>query len=168
MPFTERPGEKAPWPDTEEELIAYVREMLAWPEGATEPGEGYGRAAYAVAYAALATFNYTAGRLGITGYQAGCAELEILAQTRGMKNGFLVLDADKLLYPQYDLLEQARGWIEETRTRMAETAKEKIYDAQKEPFVGGLPVHPDVLARWREIAALKPAGGDEAGDGVGG
>jgi hypothetical protein len=142
--MTERPSEKAAWPKSEEELLAYLREMAEWPEGASEPGEAYGRCAYAVAYAALATFNYMSSVLGITGFQASCADMEILAQSRGMKHGFMILDADKLLYPQYDVLGDVLKWTAETKAQLADAAAKNLAEAPD--------AHPDVVRHWKELA----------------
>jgi hypothetical protein len=141
----EKPSDKAPWPRSEEELVAYIREMADWPNGASEPGEGYGRCVYAVAFAATATFNYMAHVLGITGFQGGCADLEILRQTRSLKHGFMILDAENLLYPQYDLMSKVAEWIEKNRAELATVAREKLESDRNR-------AHPDVVRHWEEMA----------------
>jgi hypothetical protein len=151
--MSEKPESKPPCPESEEELLAYIREMEAWPEGGSDMGESYGRCAYAVAYASVATFNYLAGKLGITGFQASCADMLILSLTRGMEHGFMVLNADNLLYPQYDLPRQVHEWITDTRARLAPVARAKLDED------GGF-AHPDVVARWEEIAAIAWPGED--------
>ncbi len=152
----ERPSDKPPWPKSEDELLAYLREMVAWPEGSGEPGEGYGRCVYAAAYAALATFYFMASRLGMTGFQASCADMEFLAQSRGMKHGFMVLDAENLLYPQYDMPARVAKWIAETRPQLAPVAREKLREVEADR----IEPHPDVLARWREVSALETPDAD--------
>jgi hypothetical protein len=150
----ERPSEKAPHPKTEEALIAYIREMIAWPNNTSNLDEGYGRCVYAMAYAAVATFHYVASTLGVTGFQAGCADMEFLSQRRDMKHGFMILNANDLLYPQYDLMEETAKWIAKTRPQLARAAAELL---DREHLA-----HPDVRAHWQEIAALPPATEDNA------
>jgi hypothetical protein len=150
--MTERPSEKAAWPKTEEDLIAYIREMLKWPDGASEPGEGYGRCVYSMAYAAVATFNYVASTLGCTGFQASCADMQILRQTRDLEHGFMIVDANKLLFPQYDPMREVAKFLEERRPELAAVARQKI----AEDDASNVKAHPNVRARWEEIAALVP------------
>ena len=148
--MSEKPEGKPPWPKSEDELLAYIREMLEWPNGAKEMGEGYGRCVYAMSNAALATFNYIAGKLGVTGFQASCAELQFLSDSRNIKYGFLILNAENLLYPQYNLREKTEQWIRETEPRLAEAAKKLLAEHRNGS------VHPDVRARWEQIAQMTP------------
>ncbi len=50
--------------------------------------------------AAVAAFYYVSHKLGVTGFQASCADMDFLQRTRSMKSGFKILDYDDLLYPQ--------------------------------------------------------------------
>lgn len=134
-------------PKTEDELFAYIREMIKWPASA-DVTTGYGRCVYAMSYAAVATFNYIAHELGVTGFQASCADLDFLTHTRAVKHGLLVLSADDLLYPQYDLVAKARGWIAKTRPQLAIAAQELLNE--------GRYAHPDVVAHWEKLAAREP------------
>lgn len=134
---------KAPTPKSPEELATYVESLRA-------QGHCYGTCVYAMSLAATATFNYMASQLGVTGFQASCADLDILRRTRRMEHGFLILNAANLLYPQYDLARQTREWIAKTRPTLAPAAAKLIADADQ--FVS-----PKVLARWRKIAALDPS-----------
>lgn len=131
---------KAPTPNSGAELATYIESLRA-------QGHCYGTHVYAMSLAATATFNYMASQLGVTGFQASCADLDILRRTRGMKHGFLILNATNLLYPQYDLARQTREWIAKTRPTLAPEAAKLI--AERDQFVS-----PRVLARWRKIAAL--------------
>lgn len=144
QPITERPSAEAAWPKSEEELIAYIREMAEWPGKSTDGGEGYGRCVYAMSYAAVATFRYIASTLGVTGFQASCADMDILAQTRGYKHGFMVLDASNVLYPQYDLVEKTREWVAESRVYLRDEAKKRLADGES--------MHPNVRAHMEAIA----------------
>ena len=145
--MTEKPEGKIPWPDTEEELITYIREMLKWPNGAEDMGEGYGRCVYAMSNAAVAAFNFVAGKLGVTGFQASCAELQFLKETRKLEHGFMIVDANRLLYPQYDPYKEVTEFLDKTRPRLREAAQKLLTESNRG-------VHPDVRQRWEEIAAL--------------
>lgn len=85
---------EAPHPKSKQELIAYIESM-------SKNGDDYGTAVYAMSLAAVATFNYMGRVMGVTGFQASCADLDFLRRTRGYKHGFKIIDYDKLLYPQY-------------------------------------------------------------------
>ncbi len=101
--------EKVPTLGSVEELAEYVRGLVDRPHD-------YGTSVYAMSMAAVAAFNFVAGRLGVTGLQASCADMDILARTRGWRWGRL-LDYEKLLYPQFrgdfsswdDLLDEHSG-----------------------------------------------------------
>lgn len=82
-----------PWPRTQAELDALV-EVLA------NRSHDYGTCVYAMSVAATAAFHFIAHKIGVTGFQASCADLDVLRRTRGMKHGFRVLDYHDLLYPQ--------------------------------------------------------------------
>jgi hypothetical protein len=82
------------YPKTLEELNEYITSL-------TDRKHDYGTCVYAMSLASLATFNFVASQLGVTGFQASCADLEFIGKTRGMKDGFRIIDYNKLLYPQY-------------------------------------------------------------------
>lgn len=135
---------KAPWPDTVEDLAAYVAALVDRPHD-------YGTSAYAMSLAAVAAFNFVGKRLGTTGFQASCADLDILRRTRGLDGPFGVVKAENMLYPQYDIPGQVREWLDEWRPWAAEQARKRLAER-------GNDAHPDVLARWRELAGEPPVG----------
>jgi len=128
----------APTHGTTEELKAYI-------DGLVNRGHDYGTCVYAMSLAATAAFNFVASKLGVTGFQASCADLDILKRTRRMKHGFMILDANDVLYPQYDLVRKAAEFVERQRKELAPEAKKLL---AKSPDA-----HPNVRARWEEIAA---------------
>jgi hypothetical protein len=133
---------KAPVFDSATELADYIRAL-------TDRPHDYGTCVYAMSLAATAAFNHVAHKLGVTGFQASCADLDILRQTRGFNWGRL-LNFDDLLYPQYR--NHFPGWeqlIEENRGRLAEEAA-KLLAAR------GASAHPDVRAHWEMLAAPGP------------
>jgi len=131
---------KKPWPKEMDELVSFIKTM-------TERKHNYGTCVYAMSLSALATFNFVASKLGVTGFQASCADLDFLARCRGMKEGFKVLDYHDLLYPQMKYKFVESSWehlIEENKIKLAMTAKQNIKDAPN--------AHPDVMAHWEKLA----------------
>jgi hypothetical protein len=61
----------------------------------------YGSCVYAMSIAAEAAFNYVANQLGVAGFQASCADLDIIRRTRRIKTSFTIVTPDDYLYPQY-------------------------------------------------------------------
>lgn len=111
----------APTPDLPRDLAAYVAAL-------TERQHEYGTCVYAMSLAATATFNYVASALGVTGFQAGCADLDVLKRTRGLKWGKL-LDFEKLLHPQYLTDEHYPSWrvlLVEHREELGKRAAEML------------------------------------------
>ncbi len=133
----------APTPKTLEELSAYVESLVM-------RNHDYGTCCYAMSLAATAAFNYVAQKLGVTGFQASCADLDILRRTRGLEN-FKVVNYHDLLYPHHctedrfpswgDLMEdpKIRGWLREKAVALL---------AKNEEFVA-----PMVKLHWEQIAA---------------
>lgn len=117
---------KAPTPGSIEELGEYVQGLVDRPHS-------YGTCVYAMSLAAVAAFNYVARELGVTGFQASCADLDILRQTRGWTWG-KVLDYNKLLYPQYlnhENFPSVSYLLEEHRVELGRRAQE-ILDEGRE------------------------------------
>lgn len=137
------------WPRTEDELLTVIRAALDF-EGGGE--SGYEASANALVTVAVAAFNYAAHVVGASGFQGSWAGLQFLKQTRGMDGPFGILDGEHLLFPQYDLEEQARKWISEWRVALAPKAAELLADDGR--VVSAAPA---VVKRWREIASLSPS-----------
>ena len=125
------------WPKTIEDLTEYI-------ESLTNREHDYGTSVYAMSLAATAAFHYAASKVGATGFQASCADLDVLRRTRSIKGPFMIIDADNMLYPQYDL----HGKLQEAMDSWAEWAAE---EAQKKLDGDKEHVHPDVLAHWRRL-----------------
>lgn len=131
---------KVPWFETMEELETYI-------EGLCDQTHDYGTCCYAVSMAAVATFQYMAQYFGITGFQAGYADMDILRRTRNMKNGFRILDYDNLLYPQYkDRFPTWDSLIDEHIEHLAKAAQEKLDKFEH--------AHPDVKAYWKKLIKM--------------
>jgi hypothetical protein len=132
---------KVPRLKTADDLLSYINSLVDRPHD-------YGTCVYAMSMAAVAALNYVAGKLGVTGFQASCADLDILRRTRALEMGFRILDYEKLLYPQHLTTEHFPSWGDllddpELRGRLREAAAAKLENG---------PTHPDVEAWWRELA----------------
>ena len=137
---------------TEQEL----RDMkVDWPDSVTQlrliidtlcnREHDYGTCVYAMSMAAEATFKYVAHKLGVSGFQASCADLDFLRRTRRMKAGFSILNYENLLYPQYLTDEHFPTHvklIEDNKKELGKLAQEKL---DKD----GDRAHSDVAAHWK-------------------
>ena len=132
--------EKAPTPNTVDELNEYVRSLV-------EREHDYGTCVYAMSLAATAAFNHVASKLGVTGFQASCADLDVLRRTRDMDGPFIILKAEDMLYPQYDVPGKLREAMASWQGWLAEQAALKMKDAKT--------AHPEVAAHWEKLAAKK-------------
>lgn len=83
-----------PWIEDPEKLSAYIAALVDRPHD-------YSTCVYAMSMAAAAAFRHVAKKLGVTGFQASCADMDILRRTRGMKDGFRIINYADLMYPQY-------------------------------------------------------------------
>lgn len=133
---------KAPSPKSLTELSDYINSLVERPHD-------YGTCVYAMSLAATATFNYVAGKLGVTGFQASCADLDILRRTRGLEMG-CILDYEKLLYPQYCNDVEFPSWQgllanQKLRPQLAELARNHLAESPN--------AHPNVIAHWKKLAA---------------
>lgn len=135
----------APWTQTETELMDYIRSLVERPHG-------YGTCVYAMSLAATAALYYVAGRLGTTGFQAGCADMDILRRTRNLEWG-RILDYQNLLYPQYLTRKHFPGWQDLLVTHRAELAKRAHALLEKQ----GEYAAPEVAAHWRALVAAAEA-----------
>lgn len=127
-------------PDNIKELTKYIDNLL-------ERNHDYGTTVYAVSLASIATFNYMARKLGITGFQASCADLDILKRTRCMKSGFRILNYENLLYPQYlnnEHFPTFHDLIKENIEELSKTASKKINESKNNK----IKPHPNVMAHW--------------------
>lgn len=129
------------WPKTIGELDEYIDSLV-------NRKHDYGTCVYALSLSALAAFNYVAHKLGVTGFQASCADLDFLSKNRGIKGGFILLKADDLLYPQYNLREKLEEFINspDQRKWLKEQAEIKIKESNGN-------AHPEVIRHWQNLAS---------------
>lgn len=135
-------AEMAPTPETIEELGEYITSLV-------DRQHDYGTCVYAMSLAATAAFNHVARKLCVTGFQASCADLDILRRTRHIEGPFILLKGEDTLYPQNDLPGKLRRAMEEWTSWAAEEAAKKLAEKKQEN------VHPDVWALWVSLAARK-------------
>lgn len=119
------------------ELNDYIKNLV-------DQEHDYGTRVYAMSMAATAAFNYVANQLGVTGFQSSIADLDILRRTRRMEGPFMLIDGDKMLYPQYDLHRQLDEALEEWEPWAAKEAKKKL---EEDDYA-----HPDVKKHWEDLA----------------
>lgn len=123
---------------TKEQLSEYVESLV-------RRSHDYGTCVYAMSMAATAAFNYAAHVLGFTGFQAGCADMDIIRRTRRIKGPFMLINGEDALYPQYDLFGRLQEALEKWKPWLKEQAAKNLAEMTH-------PVHPDVEAHWRELA----------------
>lgn len=134
---------QAPWPKTPQELTAYIATLVDRPHD-------YGTCVYAMSLAATAALNYVSGKLGVTGFQASCADLDILRRTRGLEFG-RIQDYANLIYPQYCNAEHFPAAFqllndEKIRPELRKRAQAKL-DECKGEGVGA------VVEHWRKLVS---------------
>jgi hypothetical protein len=147
---------------TEKELQSYeipeikdIKDLTKFITSMEKEGRLYETAPYAMALASYATFMYMADKLGVTGFQASWADMQFLSRTRGMEDGFRILDYSNLLYPQYEnefdlsmdkLIEENIEHLRPKAIKLLE--KDKNDD-------GTYNAHEDIVAHWERIANWK-------------
>jgi len=115
-----------PTPHTVEDLASYVKALV-------EREHDYGTCVYAMSMAAVAAFNFAAHSLGVTGFQASCADMDVLRRTRRMRGPFMLVDGANALYPQYDLHEKLSEFLAGIRPWLA---TEAVGELEKFPTEG--------------------------------
>lgn len=128
-----------PGPESPEQLTTIIAAV-------TDRGHDYGTCVYAMSITAEAAFNFVAKKLRVTGFQASCADMDILKRTRLLKGPFAIIDGNDLLYPQYNI----RGKVEDLLIQWQPWAKEeaqKLIDTKN-----GSHVSPAVMKHWQKLA----------------
>jgi len=121
-------------------------------EDLTEREHDYGTCVYAMSIVAVAAFNYVAAKLGCTGFQAGCADLDIICRTRDLKHGFMIIDYSKLLYPQYcneEHFPSMNDFLEANLDRLGAEAEKLLKENHETP------VHPDIEQHWKNLVKMR-------------
>lgn len=139
--------------ESEVPRIKDIDELKEYIQNLVNQEHDYGTCVYAMSMAATATFNYVASALGVTAFQASCADLDILRRTRSLKSGFMIIDYDKLLYPQYcnsEHFPDHNDLILKNREMLAKKSTELLKSKED--------AHPNVIAHWKYLAGLVKGG----------
>jgi hypothetical protein len=108
----------------------------------------YGTCVYAMSIAAEAAYNYISHVLGVTGFQASCADMDFLRRTRGWKMGFQILNYENLLYPQYaDKFPTRAKMIQENIDQLGKEAEKKLAETER--------AHPEVRRWWEDLVDMR-------------
>lgn len=132
----------APTFETVEELSVYINDLVAQEHD-------YGTCCYAMSLAATASFNFVASKLGVTGFQASCADLDVLRRTRCIESPFAIIKASDMVSPQYDLQAKLGELMDSWMPWAAEEAAKNLAEKNH--------AHPNVKAHWERLAATLPA-----------
>ena len=127
----------SPWPYTPEQLTQYIGSLV-------DRSHDYGTCCYAMSLAATAAFNYVAHKLGVTGFQASCADLDFLRRSRHLNGPFMILKAEDALYPQYDLHGKLQEAMDGWKQWLKDEAAKKLAETES--------AHPRVTAHWKTLA----------------
>lgn len=131
-----------PTPESIQDLAHYIESLIGQEHD-------YGTCVYAMSMAATAAFNLVASRLGVTGFQASCADLDIIRRTRLIDGPFMLIKGADMLYPQYNL----HNKLSEAMLEWGGWAKEQAQKKLKEHEGSENTVHPNVLLHWKTLAA---------------
>jgi hypothetical protein len=131
------------WPKSIEELVEYINSLIERPHS-------YGTCVYAMSYAAASAYYYVSHKLGVSGFQAGCAEMDFLRLTRHWEWG-RILDYNDLLFPQY--CNEEKFPSVDTLLNNPEI-KEVLAKKARQKLASGDRAHPNVIAHWEKLASL--------------
>ena len=120
-----------------------MRELNAITKALASRKHTYGTCVHAIALAAEAAYNFISHKLGVTGFQASCADIQILSRSRSMKHGCRIIDYGALLYPQYN---------DEFRINLSAEQFAHIRKAARAKLDDKGSAHPDVAAHWAYVA----------------
>jgi hypothetical protein len=126
--------------------INTLKELQDYIEFLVEREHDYGTCVYAMSLASEAAYNYVASNLGVTGFQASCADLDLIRRTRRIKGPFIILKVEDELYPQYNSTERYREFVIDSKDYLIKTSRENL--ASKDY------AHPNVIARWKYYADM--------------
>jgi len=131
---------EVPWPETKKELDEIISEL-------GKMRHTYGTSVYAMSIVAVAAYHYMAGKVGASGFQAECADLDIINRIKGWER-FKILNMHDLLYPQYK--EKFKSYEEEIIENADWLSKEAKKNLKKKNDF----THPDVIKHWKMLSIL--------------
>ena len=124
--------------------IHSIKKLTTYIKSLEEQEHDYGTCVYAMSMSAVAAFNYIAHKLRATGFQASCADLDIIRRIRNLKV-FMIVDFSNALYPQYNLVDSLQKSLDENRGWLAEEAKKLLKTQSKS-------TSSKVIAHWKKLA----------------
>ena len=98
-----------------------VQALAAYIESLVDGKHDYGTCVYAMSLAATAAFDYVASQLGVTGFQASCADADFIRRTLSIKGPFILIRGEDFLFPQLNPIDKLR----EARVKWSEWLKEE-------------------------------------------
>lgn len=128
--------------NTIEELSQYLKELIDYKHD-------YNTSGYSIVKALLATEMMMAHQVGTTGTQHGYANVAYITETRGSKTGCAILNFDDMMYPQYNLLEKVKGWLDDHKT--SEHFIKEVEKKIKEDDESDFKAHPEVRDHWERL-----------------
>lgn len=131
-------GMKTPWPKTMVELNQFISSVI-------NGTHTYGSVVEAMGIAAAATLNYMSSELGVSGFQASCADLVVLRRQRLLKGPFTLMKLEDIMYPQYNLHDKLDEFIGDCGKWISEEAKRRLES-------DGEHAHERVLTHWKRLA----------------
>lgn len=137
---------KPVWPKSFDE-VSLILLALA------EREHDYGTCVYAMSHGAVAGYNFIAGRLGVTGFQASCADLDIIRINRHWEHGFRLVNFADLHFPQYMTRRSFPTLFD-----VLEGQREALMESAKAKLEKGGAMHPNVRAHLEWLAAGQPEG----------
>lgn len=130
--------------ETKEKRPCTPAQLNEYIESLVDRQHDYGTCVYAMSLAAVAAFNYVAHKLGVSGFQSSCADLDFLRRTRSLKGPFMIVKAEDALYPQCDPREKLDEALREWRPFLKEEAIKKLAESPDASRA--------VIAHWRYLA----------------
>lgn len=76
--------------DTPIQVMDYIESLVT-------QDHDYGTCVYAMSMAAVAAYNYVARKLGVTGFQASCADLDIVRRNRRIDGPFMLVNGENVV-----------------------------------------------------------------------
>lgn len=132
---------KMPFPRSRRDLQRIV-------DAVAQRQHDYGTCVYAMSISAEAAFNYVGHVLGVTGFQASCADLDFLRRTRMLEHGFQIINYDNLLYPQYaDKFPTREQILRDNIDEIGKAAEKKLAEVDQ--------VHPAVKQHWEGLVDMR-------------
>lgn len=110
---------ESPRPKSLEELTAYIK-------GLADQQHDYGTCVYAMSLAATAAYNFIGSHLGMTGFQASAASIDLIKRIRHVDGPFIILEIADELYGDGTCQQKLSEYIGECRMRLRKMARHKL------------------------------------------